>query len=302
VTRVALVVGSRGQDGYYLTRLLQERGDRVIGLGRDDCDVRERAQVAALLAGSRPDEIYYLAGVFDSSEAAARDPVEDFRRSHEVHVAGWHHVLDAVERQKLPARLFYASSSRVFGDPAESPQTERTPLAPRCLYGITKRAGMDLARLYRQRGVFASCGILYNHESPRRPPAFVSRKVVQAAVEISRGAKRTLSLGNLAAAVDWGAAEDYVEAMTRMLALERPGDFVVASGTTHTVQQLVETAFAAAGVDWRPHVAENRSLVAAATGLPVAGDADRLRAATGWGPRTSFEEMIRRMVEAEKTA
>jgi GDPmannose 4,6-dehydratase len=309
---VSLVVGCRGQDGHYLSELLQARGDHVIGIARGGCwssqrgefpalDVRDRARVATLLAEHRPDEIYYLAGVFDSSEAAAQDPYQAFQRSHDVHVVGWHNFLDGVERQRLPSRLFYASSSRVFGDPAASPQTELTPLAPLCLYGITKSTGMELCSFYRRlRGVFCSSGILYNHESPRRPPAFVSRKIVQAAVDIKLGAGRVLSLGNLSATVDWGAAQDYVDAMARILALGRPDDFVIASGEPHSVKQFAEAAFGALAMPWERHVIEDPSLLAPAPAKRlVLGDATRLREATGWRPKLDFQEMVRQMIDAE---
>jgi GDPmannose 4,6-dehydratase len=309
---VSLVVGCRGQDGHYLTELLLARGDHVIGIRRDGCwsslrgelpalDIRDRAQVAALLADCRPGEIYYLAGVFDSSEAAARDPYQTFQRSQDVHVTGWHNFLDGVERQRLPSRLFYASSSRVFGDPAASPQTELMPLAPVCLYGITKSTGMELCRFYRRaRGVFCSTGILYNHESPRRPPAFVSRKIVRAAVDIKFGGGRVLTLGNLSAAVDWGAAQDYVDAMARILALNQPDDFVVASGEPHSVKQFVEAAFGALAMPWERHVVEDPSLLAPSRAKRlVLGDATRLREATGWRPRIDFQEMVRQMIDAE---
>lgn len=308
----SLIVGCGGQDGHYLCELLRARGDHVIGIGRGGCwssrqgklaalDVRDQARVAALLAEHRPGAIYYLAGVFDSSEAAAQDSYLAFQRSLDVHVTGWHNFLYGVARQRLASRLFYASSSRVFGNPAESPQTELTPLVPLCLYGITKATGMELCRFYRRsRGVFCSSGILYNHESPRRPPSFVSRKIVQAAVDVKLGNGRILSLGDLAATVDWGAAQDYVEAMTRILALDQPDDFIIASGESHTVKQFVETAFGALAIPWEPHVVEDRSLLAPAPAKRlVVGDASRLRQATGWRPKLGFREMVRQMIDEE---
>ena len=298
--KVSLVVGSEGQDGHYLSELLRRRGDQVTGIARGGADLRDRSRVGGLLADLRPAEIYYLAGVFGSSESAAEDTVAEFQRSSEVHVQGWLNFLDAVHSGHPSTRLFYASSSRVFGNPAATPQNEATPHAPLDIYGITKSAGMQLGRLYRARGVHCSSGILYNHESPRRPAGFVSRKIVQAAVDIKLGARCPLTVGSLSIAVDWGAAQDYVEAMTRILQLGQGSDFVIARGTQHTVQQLVEAAFAAVDLPWQPHVVEDRSLLKVPPrAQPLVGDSSRLREATGWRPRTSFAEMVRGMVDAE---
>jgi GDPmannose 4,6-dehydratase len=310
-SRVSLVVGSEGQDGHYLTELLRGRGDRVVGIARKPVagaraasvrtlDLRERSSVAALIDELEPAEIYYLAGVFGSSESAAADLLADFQRSSEIHAGGWLNFLDAVRERRSGARLFYASSSRVFGNPPATPQNESTPHAPNCVYGITKSAGMRLGALYRGLGVHCSSGILYNHESPRRPASFVSRKIVQAAVDIKLGAKRKLVLGNLSAAVDWGAAQDYVDAMARIVQLEQPGDFIIASGELHTVGQLAATAFAAAELPWEPHVVEDRSLIKVPPAAQaLVGDNARLKQATGWRARLGFTEMVRQMVSAE---
>jgi GDPmannose 4,6-dehydratase len=313
--KVSLVVGSAGQDGHYLSALLRARGDEVIGLARTSCessqagplgavDITEREQVARLLLRHRPAEVYYLAAAHGAAEAARDDDYGTFERCEAVHVRGWLHFLDAVARQGAACRLFYAASSLVFGDPTHSPQTERTPLAPVCFYGVTKATGIGLARRYRREAsVFCSAGILYNHESPRRPLPFVSRKLARAAAEVKLGRRERVTVGSLAAIVDWGAAEDYVEAMTRILALERAEDFVIASGTPHTVRDFAETAFAAVGLPWERHVTEDRAIVKSAQrSVPLIGDATRLREATGWQPMLSFQEMVRRMVEAELAA
>ena len=308
---ISLVVGDQGQDGHYLSALLRTRGNHVIGLGRTRAvssrlgdlgaaDVCERAHVVRLLADLQPGEIYYLAGVFGSSESAAEDRCQEFQRCSDVHIGGWLNFLDAVERLQLGARLFYAASSRVFGHPSSAPQNELTPHAPLCMYGITKSAGMRLCNFYRGRGIHCSSGILYNHESPRRPESFVSRKIVKAAVDIKLGSKKTLTVGNLSAAVDWGAAQDYVDAMARILRLEQAGDFVISSDRLHTVRQFVETAFTAVDLAWEQHVVEDHTLLKALpSSQALVGDSRRLREATGWRPRFAFEDMVRHMVDAE---
>lgn len=206
--------------------LQRARGDHVIGISR------------LRFVSSR--EIYYLCAYHGAAESGTPDPQLTYRRCHETHVAGWLNFLDGVDALRLDCRLCYAASSHVFGNPESAPQDERTPLAPVCLYGITKTAGVGLCHHYRRaRGVRCAAGILFNHESPRRPLPFVSRTIASAAVDIKLGAKRTLTLGNLSAQVDWGAAEDYVAAMAGIPQLEESADFVIASGVLHTVRDFV---------------------------------------------------------------
>ncbi len=309
----SVVIGSGGQDGHYLSELLRARGDEVIGIRRGACassrtgalspvDVLDRASVARLLAEHRPDRIYYLAASHGAAEAAAGDAHGLFRRAMEAHVDGLLNVLDGAERHCRGARIFYAGSSHMFGSASGPQQNEDTPLSPICAYGISKTAGTQLCRFYRSRGLYCSVGILYNHESPRRPLPFVSRKIAQAAADIKLGARRKLVLGSLAAAVDWGAAEDYVDAMARILQLEQPADYVIASGRLRTVREFAEAAFAAVGLPWEPHVQEDPSLLKGPQRPPLCGDATRLREATGWRPATGFADMVQRMVAAELVA
>ena len=204
-------------------------------------------------------------------------------------------------RAKAPgARLLYAASSHVFGDALVSPQNERTPLQPRCVYGITKVSGIHACRFYRRtHGVKASVGILYNHESPRRRPDFFSQKIVRAAVAIQRKQQSKLIVGNLAARVDWGYAPDYVNAMIRILELPEPTDFVVATGQLHTVEDFIEIAFRTMGLDWQDHVEESAGLIAKAHAMALTGDASALRSATTWKPSVNFEEMVALLVQSE---
>jgi GDPmannose 4,6-dehydratase len=310
--RRALVVGSGGQDGRLVTDLLTERGYLVAGvertlfrIGHDAhpaIDILNAGQVAAAIADVRPDEIYYLAAFHHSSEEREIDELLLHGRSHECHVQGLINILEAVRRGGHPARLFYAASSHVFGDPDISPQDERTPLNPNCIYGITKTAGIHLCRYYRRvHGVHASAGILYNHESRYRRKEFVSQKIVRGALDIKAGRAEKLVLGNLSAAVDWGYAPDYADAMTRILALTEPDDFVIASGAPHTVLDFVRAAFEPLGLDWRAHVEERPGLITKRKSNLV-GDASKLRSATGWQPSVSFEEMVARLLPNEAPA
>ena len=309
----ALVIGCNGQDGSLLCSLLHQKGDTVFGIDRargeqtqsfvsfSALDICDPLRVSDLLAEERPDEVYYLAAYHHSAEQ--RPPGEVVALSLQVNTQGLNHVLAAIAASPTPrARVFYAASSRVFGDPAEDVQDENTPMAPVCAYGISKAAGVHLCRYYRrEHGVYVSTGILYNHESPLRPEHFVTRKIVRAAVRISSGLERELVLGNLDARVDWGWAPDYVEAMHAILRLGCPNDFVLATGVLHSVREFVEIAFSAVGLNWREHVVERSGVVEARGAVkPLCGNASKLQAATGWRPRMSFEEMVRTMVASEE--
>jgi GDPmannose 4,6-dehydratase len=210
-------------------------------------------------------------------------------------------MLEAVRAVDSRIRFYQASSSEIFGEPREAPQTPDTPLDPLTPYGVAKAYGHLITRSYRRRyGIHASTGILYNHESPRRPLDFLPRKVARGAAEISLGLREELTLGDLEARRDWGYAPDYVRAMWLMLQQEQPDDYVVASGATHSVGELVEVAFTHAGLDWRAHVRSDPSLVRGRAELHnLVGDPSRTRERLGWEPSVSFEELVRLLVDAD---
>jgi len=296
----ALVVGSRGQDGSYLVEQLSQKGYLVNGVDRGSTDITDHAQVRHLVASVRPDEIYYLAAFHHSSEDLPIDTHELMEKSFAINTLALNHFLDAVADEAPDCRLFYAASSHVFGDPAEDLQDERTAMNPVGAYGISKAAGVRLCRYYRtQRKVFASAGILYNHESPRRSTAFVSRKVVRAAVRISRHEQDQLVIGDLDAKVDWGYAPDYVDAMWRILQLGAPEDFVIASGGVHSVRELVQIAFEAVGLDWALYVQIDPGVTRNSRRGLLQGDSSKIQATTGWHPTKTFREMVIEMVQAE---
>jgi GDPmannose 4,6-dehydratase len=257
--------------------------------------------VRLVLAGFRPDEIYFLAAFHHSSEDPPLDDRDLIERSLEVNTLALNNVLSGIAKESPGSRLFFAASSRIFGVPTNAPQDETTPINPVCPYGISKAAGLQLCRYYRhQRGVFASVGIFYNHESPLRPNRFISQKIVSAAVRISRGSKEKLVIGDLNALVDWGYAPDYVLAAWQILQLDEPDDFVIGAGVTHSVLEFVEAAFIALGMDWTKHVTEDAALLTrTAPGSILRADTGKLHRRTGWRPRVSFEAMVEKMVEAE---
>lgn len=295
-----VVVGSAGQDGRILREQLRGAA-AVVGVDRTELhaegtgwaspvDVLDFASVASLVRDFAPDELYYLAAHHHAAEDQPEPAHLLVRTSLDVHVVGWTHALEAIGAHAPRCRAFYASSSHVFGAPASPTQDESTPVAPTGVYGITKAAGMHVARLYRARGVFASCGILYNHESVLRGPSFLSAKIAAAARERTR-----VRLGRLDATVDWGFADDTVRAMRAILAHESPGDFVVATGIPHTVRDFASAAFASVGLDWRDYVEEDVSVLRKPQATLV-GDARKLREATGWSPSVTFDQMVARLV------
>jgi GDPmannose 4,6-dehydratase len=310
----ALVIGAAGQDGSYLSEQLQADGAEVFGLTRQGLTdptandrspimLSDRAGMRSVIERVAFDQIYYLAAYHHSAEDRMESEVDVVRSSFAVHVDGLLNVLEAMAAARSQAALFYAASSHVFGIVREAPQTELTPLAPICPYGISKSAGVQLCRLYRnEHGVRASVGFLFNHESPRRPPRFLSRKVARAAVEISRGSRRHLTLGDLEAQVDWGYSPEYTDAMRRILALDQPGDYIIASGRAACVREFVAAAFARLGLDWRDHVKIDPSLVQKIKRGPLVGNPEKLTRSTGWTARTTLGQLAAIMVDAEQAA
>jgi len=309
----ALVIGAAGQDGSYLSEQLAADGAAVFGLSRaglrtpDKGAVRplaleDRAAIGQLIGSGEFNQIYYLAAYHHSAQdlSAARDIVQ---RSFGIHVNGLINIFDAMITAKSKARLFYAASSHVFGVVTREPQDETTPLAPVCAYGISKAAGVQLCRFYRDNyDLHASAGFLFNHESPRRALRFLSRKVAHAVAEIKAGERNDVRLGGLDARVDWGYCPEYTDAMRRIVALPEGGDFVIASGHAATVRDFVEAAFARAGLNWRDHVRTDPAIVQKIDRGPLVGDSSKLRRLTGWTARTSLADLAALMVDAELAA
>lgn len=301
--RRVVIVGSSGQDGRILQERLLKEGCEVFGIHRSTPGVHilNGKEVAALINDWKPQEVYYLAAFHHSSQdKITLDPLVLFQRSFDVHVTGLLHFLDAMRIAPGKIRLFYAASSHVFGEPKEKVQDEQTPFNPCCAYGITKTSGIHCCRFYRDKyGLFASSGILYNHESSYREEKFVSQKIIRGALCIQRGGQTKLVLGDLSAEIDWGYAPDFIDAMIRINALEKSDDFVIATGETHSVREFVEIAFGLLGLDWKKHVEENPNLLRRRK-LPMAGNASMLRALTGWTPMVSFEQMIKTLLDAQR--
>jgi GDPmannose 4,6-dehydratase len=310
----ALITGITGQDGSYLAEFLLGKGYAVVGMARRastdsferieqirdritvrQADLLDQSSLIRLLEDARPDEVYNLA-----SQSFIPTSWEQAVLTAEFTAVGVTRLLEAVRLVNPRIRFYQASTSEMFGKAAEVPQNERTPFHPRSPYGVAKLYGHWITVNYRESyGLFACSGILFNHESPRRGKEFVSRKVTDGVARITSGLQTDLRLGNLEARRDWGYAGDYVEAMWMMLQQAAPDDYVIATGETHAVRELVEIAFARAGLDWRQHVVPDPALMRPAEVDLLQGDAAKAKRVLGWEPRVRFRELIEMMVDAD---
>jgi GDPmannose 4,6-dehydratase len=311
----ALITGIGGQDGSFLAELLLEQGYEVFGVVRRapseryenlegirerieliQADLLDQASLVDALKGCEPHEVYNLASV-SFVPMSWKQPV----LTAEFAAVGVTTMLESIRAVDEGIRFYQASSSEIFGEPVEVPQTELTPLAPLTPYGVAKAYGHFITRSYRRRyGLHASSGILYNHESPRRPLDFVTRKIAHAVAGIKLGLQGELWLGNLDARRDWGYAGDYVRAMWLMVQQDEPGDYVIATGETHSVRELVAVAFGQVGLDPAEYVHIDSSLERGKAELhDLVGDPSKARERLGWRPTASFEELVRLLVDAD---
>jgi GDPmannose 4,6-dehydratase len=303
----ALVTGVTGQDGSYLAEALLGAGLEVHGIVRDEhepvtpgvvghrVDFAEPGGLAGAVEEVRPDVIYNLAAV--SSVFRSWEEPTITARVNGLAVA---ELLAAARSLGGGIRFVQASSAEIFGSPEVAPQDEVTPVRPTSPYGAAKAYAHGLVGVYRGAGMHASSVILYNHESPRRPETFVTRKITAAAARISHGLQGRLTLGNLAARRDWGWAPDYVEALRLVAHADEPGDFVIATGVAHSVEDFVAIAFARAGIDdWRAHVDVDDALLRTGDAAEQRGDASKAHRVLGWRPTLDFEQIVHAMVDAD---
>ena len=313
-SRKAFVTGITGQDGSYLAELLLEKGYEVHGLLRRSSsfntwridhirdriklhygDLVDQNSLVRTLSAVQPDEVYNLAA---QSHVKVSFDMPEY--TTDVTGMGVLRLLSAVRELGLKSRVYQAGSSEMFGLVQETPQSERTPFHPRSPYAVSKVYGHWMAINHRESyGMHVSNGILFNHESPRRGENFVTRKITMGLAAIKQGRAKQLRLGNLDAKRDWGFARDYVEAMWLMLQQERPDDYVVATGETHSVREFLQEAFAYAGLDWQDHVVVDAKYFRPAEVDLLLGDPTKARTALGWVPRVTFKELVRLMVDAD---
>ncbi|MDD8012234.1 MAG: GDP-mannose 4,6-dehydratase [Acidobacteriota bacterium] len=314
MAKKALITGVTGQDGSYLADLLLEKGYEVYGMVRRSsmekfdriehikdriqirqADLLDQYSISKIIEEVQPDEVYNLAAM-SFVPTSWDQPV----LTAEFTAIGVTRMLEAIRAVNPRIRFYQASSSEMFGKVHEIPQTELTPFHPRSPYGVAKVYGHWITVNYRESyDIFGVSGILFNHESPRRGIEFVTRKVTYNAARIKLGLSKELHLGNMDAKRDWGYALDYVDAMWRMLQQEKPDDFVIASGETHSVQELVEIAFTHLGLDYKDFVVLDKKFIRPAEVDLLKGDSSKARKVLGWQPKVHFAELVKMMVDAD---
>ena len=316
--KTALITGITGQDGSYLAELLLEKGYAVHGIIRrvaledpnqrmwrirhlldrihiHSASLESYASIFNVVSQVKPDECYHLA-----AQSYVSYSFEDEFSTISTNLNGTHYMLSAIKQQAPGCRFYFAGSSEMFGKVAETPQNERTPFHPRSPYGISKMAGHELTRNYRESyDLFAVSGILFNHESPRRGMEFVTRKISSAAARIKLGRETEIRLGNIEAKRDWGHARDYVRAMWLMLQQTEPEDFVVATGESRSVREFLETAFGHVGLDYREYLKIDENLYRPSEVHILQGDAAKARERLNWAPEVSFGALVRDMVDGD---
>ena len=314
--KTALITGMTGQDGSYLAELLLERGYAVWGLARETpavlgseerfsriAHILDRVKIARtdykdlrpVLEETKPDEIYHLAAQSRVDESfSSQDATFDFN------ITATDRLFAAVRAVAPQSRFYFAATSEMFGGTTDSPQNEMTRFCPLSPYAVSKTAGFYITNMYRQAyGLHASSGILFNHESPRRPGTYLMRKITSAAARIKLGLQKELRLGNLEVKRDWGFAGDYVEAMWLMLQQEIPDDYVIGTGVNHSVRDVLDVAFGAVDLDWQKYVQTDQSLLRPLEAKALVADPGKARKVLGWEAKMSFEELVKMMVAAD---
>jgi GDPmannose 4,6-dehydratase len=318
INKVALITGITGQDGSYLAEFLLGKGYTVHGIVRrvaiedperrlwrvkhlqnklilHSASLESYASIFRVIDKIKPDECYHLA-----AQSFVSYSFEDEFSTFGTNIDGTHYVLSALQEIAPNCRFYFAASSEMFGNAKTSPQDEDTPFYPRSTYGISKLAGFHLTRNYRETyKLFALSGILFNHESPRRGFEFVPRKVTNTVARIKLGLADELKIGNLEARRDWGYSADYVKAMWLMLQQDEPDDYVIATGKTHSVKELLEIAFNYAGLVWNDFVVVDKQFYRPAEINELRGDAGKARKNLGWKPTVFFKDLVEMMVDAD---
>ena len=313
--RKAFITGITGQDGSYLAEILLEKDYEVYGMVRRSSsfntarvdhifgdielvfgDLADGSVLNQLMRTIRPDEVYNL-----GAQSHVRVSFDVPEYTADVDALGTLRLLDAIREEGVGCRFYQASSSEMFGAVDEIPQNEETQFHPRSPYGVAKVFGYWITRNYREAyGMYAVNGILFNHESPRRGPTFVTRKITRAVGAILRGEQDDLKLGNLDAKRDWGFARDYMDGAWRMLQSDEPDDYVLATGETHSVEEFLEEAFTYAGLDWREYVTIDPRYFRPAEVDLLIGDYSKAKAELGWEPTVRFTELVRMMVDGDR--
>lgn len=310
----ALITGITGQDGSYLAEFLLEKGYKVFGMVRRSSverfdridhivdelhliqgDITDQSSLDEAIKMTNPDEVYNLC-----AQSFVPTSWNQPTLTANVNALGTARILEAIRKHKSDAKFYQASSSEMFGKVQEVPQTEKTPFYPRSPYGVSKVYAHYITVNYRESyNIFACSGICFNHESPRRGFEFVTRKVSNGVAKIKLGLLKKLKMGNLEAKRDWGYAGDFVEAMWLMLQQDKPDDYVIATGETHSVKELVEVAFGFAGLDWQKYVETDPAFLRPVDVAALVGNASKAKEKLGWTPKTGFKQLVEMMVKSD---
>ena len=309
----ALIFGHTGQDGYYLSNLLRKKGYQVTGFSKNQLlvdsktiknkyNLQSREDINRFIKKIDPSQIYYLAAFHNSSQNNNILPTRDlYELSYKVNVEGFLNVLDAVLNYVPKCKVFYASSSHIFGNPKKYPQNEEHPINPLNIYGQSKALGMEIANYYKNNhNLFCMSGILYNHESTRRNSLFFSKKISLGIKNIIKGKLNNIEIGSLESIVDWSYVTDVVEAMFLCLSSDVPNDYIIASGKGHTTRDYIEIAFKSQGLDYKKYVRLDKKFKdKTSTAVPRVGDISSIKKFTGWKPKFSFYDMINELMRIE---
>jgi len=307
----AIIIGCLGQDGTLLYDYLLKKDYQIIGIdfnyikttydySGERINITDKSCVEEIIKSFNPDEVYHLAAVHHSSEDCIQEAnIELFNKSFEINVFSLIYFLEAIYKFSKKTRLFYAASSHIFGETDSFLNDESTPINPNSIYGISKATGLNICSFYRKEfSLFSSCGIMYNHESSLRSDKFISKKIVKSAILAQKSRVSTVAFGDLNAEVDWGYAPDYVDAMHKLLNIDYPENFIIATGEKHKVSEFIDIAFSYLGLDYKNYVREHKDVLKRKPVCRI-GNPAKLMAATGWKPSLSFKEMIYRLLKEE---
>ncbi len=308
---LAIIIGSKGQDGTFLIKHLKSLSYEIIeidvnhffsekSLKINQLDISDYNDVENFVRLSKPSEIYYLAAYHQSSEGTIDDEKKHIQNSYNVNLLYYVNFLEAIKKHSTKTKVFYASSSHIFGDTSTEMQNEKTNCQPSTIYGITKFDAMRITDYYRQKyNLFLTVGILYNHESNLRSLNFVSRKIVNKAVKIKFNLEKRLEIGNLNATIDWGYAGDFVKAFHLILNHKSANDFVISSGNLYKIKDFINFVFLYLGLNWKNYVFEDSKILKRSFNGTLFGDASKLTKLTGWKPRVSLKKLAKLMVDSE---
>lgn len=307
----ALIVGSEGQDGFYLRKYLENLNYDVLGITSNKVvpynfdgnytngSVTDSVFCDYIVSAFMPDEVYYFAAVHQASNETVVNELSFYNSTININAIGYLNLLQAGIKQSKQPKYFFASSSHVFAKSETSIQNENTKLEPNSIYGISKVLGMNFNELYRDKGMFCVSGIFYNHESPLRQEKFVSKKIISQAVDIYLKKRSNLVLGNLDAKIDWGYAPDYVEAAHKTLQQNESGNYIISSGQLNCIKDFVSIAFNELGLKWEDYVEVNQQIIQKLNTTTLQGDNTKLKNNCNWKPSINFEEMVKLLIHKE---